>query len=288
MPAEVTAVITTHARPDAVKEALASVYAETYPDIECVVVDDGGTFELPAAAGSGIEVRVVRGGELGVAAARNLGLAAARGEFVIFLDDDDVALPNRISTLLGAARQFNADFCFGLTRRAVAGSTARLPPVPTERLSPGGPIGFCDILTCAPHVNSVLVRTSALRDIGGFDAEARHFDDWSAWLRLADRNVVMRSVDEVVAEWRLHENGLSGEILHTGAMKARIAALFDHLGTELSEESLPAIAVARGVLASNEIVTYDDYVQAMAAARDALHATGACLGRRSSAHVGPS
>lgn len=287
MPAEVTAVITTHDRPDAVQEALASVHAETYPDLECVIVDDGGTFELPAAAGSGIEVRVVRGGELGVAAARNLGLAAARGEFVIFLDDDDVALPNRISALAGAARQFHADFCFGLTRRAVAGSTSHLPPVPTELLSPGGSIGFCDMLTCTPHVNSVLVRTSALRAIGGFDAEARHFDDWSAWLRLADRNIAMRCVDEVVAEWRLHENGLSGEILHTGAMKSRMTALFERLRTQLSEESLPAIAVAQRVVASNEIVTYDDYVRAMAAERAALHAGGTCLGRRSNAHLEP-
>lgn len=284
MSAEVTAVITTHARPDAVQEALASVRAETYPDIECVVVDDGSTFE-PPAAGSGIEVRVVRGSQLGVAAARNMGLAAAHGKFVIFLDDDDVALPNRITALADAARQFDADLCFGLTRRAVAGSTLTLPHVPTELLS-SGDIGFCDVLTCAPHVNSVLVRTSALRDIGGFDAEARHFDDWSAWLRLADRNVIMRCVDEVVAEWRIHGNGLSAEILHTGAMKSRLTALFDRLRTQLSDESLPAIAAAQRVVASSEIVTYDDYVQAMAAARATLHATGACLGRRLSAHAG--
>ncbi len=285
MPPEVTAVITTHARPDAVQEALASVSAETYPDIECVVVDDGGTFE-PPATGLGIELRVVRGSQLGVAAARNLGLAAARGKFVIFLDDDDVALPNRITTLVDAARQFDADLCFGLTRRAVAGSTLALPHVPTERLSHGD-IGLCDVLTCAPHINSVLVRASALRDIGGFDAEAHHFDDWSAWLRLADRNVIMRCVDDVVAEWRIHGNGLSGEILHAGAMKSRLTALFDRLRTQLSEEGIRAIAAAQTVAASSEIVTYDDYVQAMAATRAALHATGACLGRRLSTHMEP-
>lgn len=285
MPAEVTAVITTHARPDAVQEALASVRAETYPDIECVVVDDGGTYE-PPAAGSGFEIRVVRGSQLGVAGARNLGLAAARGQFVIFLDDDDVALPNRITTLAAEAGRFDADLCFGLTRRVVVGSTLTLPHVPTERLSRGD-IGFCDVLTCTPHINSVLVRTSALRDIGGFDAEARHFDDWSAWLRLADRNAIMRCVDEVVAEWRIHGNGLSAEILQAGAMKSRLTALFDRLRTQLSEEGIRAIAAAQTVVASSDIVTYDDYVQAMAAARATLHATGSCLGKRLRAHVEP-
>lgn len=284
MPAEVTAVITTHARPDSVQEALASVRAETYTDIECVVVVDGGTFE-PPAAGSGIEVRVVRGDRLGVAAARNLGLAAARGELVIFLDDDDVALPNRITTLVDAARRFDADLCFGLTRRAVAGSTLTLPHVPTELLSPGE-IGFCDVLTCAPHINSVLVRASALRNIGGFDVEAHHFDDWSAWLRLADRNVIMRCVDDVVAEWRIHGNGLSAEILHAGAMKLRLTALFDRLQTQLSEEGIRAIAAAKLAVATDQIVTYDDYVHAMAAARTMLHATGTCLGRRLRTHGG--
>lgn len=265
MPAEVTAVITTHARPEHIHEALASVCAETFKDLECVVVDDGGTFE-PPAAGSGIDVRVLRGSRLGVAQARNLGLAAARGTFVIFLDDDDVALPNRITTLIDAARRFDADLCYGLTRRAVADSALTLPHVPTG-LMPGG-VGFCDVLTCAPHVNSVLVRTSVLRKIGGFDVEARHFDDWSAWLRLADQNVVMRCVGEVVAEWRIHGQGLSAEVMHARAMKTRLTALFDRLQTQLSEESARAVAVAQLVVAASEILTYDDYVEAMTAARD--------------------
>lgn len=108
---EVTAVITTHARPDSVCEALASVRAEAYQDVEIIVVDDGGTFVPPR------DVRVIRGFNLGVARARNLGLATARGEFVIYVDDDDVALPNRIASLLSAARQHQASLCFGMTRR---------------------------------------------------------------------------------------------------------------------------------------------------------------------------
>ena len=267
MSPEVTAIVTTHGRPLRVLEALASLRAETHRDIELVVVDDGGEFD-PAAV-CDIRFRVVRGFDLGVGRARNLGLAAARGEFVIFLDDDDIALPHRISSLVGAARHHGASLCFGMTRRRVEGSSEMLECVPTHVLSPGA-VGFCDLLTCAPHVNAVLVRSETLRAVGGFDVGAKHFDEWSAWLRIADRNVVMWRIPETVAEWRIHQRGLSADVLQKRAMKVRLLSLFDRLQACLSEENARAVATARRLVASARILTYDDYAEIMAAAREQL------------------
>lgn len=266
MAPEVTAVITTHVRPVHVHEAVASLRAETHPHLEIVVVDDGG-----ALADLGSDVRIVRGESLGVGRARNLGLQAARGEFVIFLDDDDVALPHRITTLLHAAKRTGADLCFGMTRRVVPGTTMVLEAVPTHHASAGA-AAFEDILTCNPHVNAVLVRTQSLRAAGGFDAEASHFDDWSAWLHIADRGGRMWSVRDVVAEWRLHDSGLSAQLLHIRAMKARILAFFDRLEPSLSGQNARAVAMARNVVLANDITTYDDYVHAMAKARTVIPA----------------
>jgi glycosyltransferase involved in cell wall biosynthesis len=281
--AQVTAIITTHRRPRHLREALASVRAETCSDVECLVIEDGdggGAMEL-----LGPDVRILRGDRLGIGGARNLGLAAARGEYVIFLDDDDVALPSRISTLLEAARRSGADLCYGQTRRVMAGGGAALPAVPTRQLA-FGPAGFCDLLTCNPHVNAVLVRTATLREAGGFDAGVEHFDDWSAWLRLADRGVSMFSAGEVVAEWRVHEEGLSGFVSRTGAMKARLLALFDRLAPRLSVEAAAALTGAHRLVLESEITTYDDYVELMARFRAERHAAGECLGRRLPAHHG--
>ena len=247
MSPEVTAVVTTHGRPERVQEALASLRAETYRNVEIVVVDDG--------AGAGVD------------RARNLGLASARGEFVIFLDDDDVALPHRISTLIEAARSHRASLCFGMTRRRVDGTSESLECVPTHALPPGR-VGFCDLLACAPHINAVLVRTETLRDVGGFDTGAKHFDDWSAWLRIADRNAVIWRIAETVAEWRIHPRGLSAHILRKRAMKTRLLSLFDRLQSSLSEENARALATARMLIAPADILTYDDYASIMAAARE--------------------
>lgn len=255
-------------RPARVHEALASVCSETYPDIEIVVVDDGGSFVAPDD-----KVQIVRGAGLGVGAARNLGLAAATGEYVIFLDDDDIALPHRIDRLVSVARDRHATICFGMTRRVVEGTAEVLGDVPTHIASPG-PIGFCDLLTCAPHVNAVLARTDALRAVGGFDTSAEHFDDWSAWLRLADRDESMWCIPDAVAEWRIHGNGLSANVLQRSAMKSRLVALFERLLPSLSHKNARAVAAALEVVQSAEIVTYDDYVGSMAVARDVLHVAG--------------
>jgi hypothetical protein len=135
-------------------------------------------------------------------------------------------------------------------------------------------------------LNAVLVRTATLREAGGCDAGVEHFDDWSAWLRLADRGVSMCSADEVVAEWRVHEEGLSGLVSRTGAMKAHLLALFGRLAPRLSVETAAAVETARGLVLDGEITTYDDYVELMARVRAERHAAGECLGRRLPAHHG--
>ena len=277
---EVTAIITTHVRPERVFEALASVYQETHQSIEIVVVDDGGTFVAPVHGGEP-RFRVLDGPRSGVGHARNRGLEVARGEYVIFLDDDDVAMPHRVARLLNAARDQDAALCFGMTRRVIEGTNEILDRVPTHLMATSGAVGFCDLLACAPHVNAVLVRTEALHAVGGFDAGAEHFDDWSAWLRIADQGKRIWCISDTVAEWRLHEQGLSGQVLENRAMKARLISLFGRLMSCLSTHNARAVATAREIVESTRIVTYDDYAEAMARVRELLHVGGTCLGRAS-------
>ncbi|WP_341928573.1 glycosyltransferase family 2 protein [Methyloversatilis discipulorum] len=110
----VSVVVPTHNRPALLREALASIAAQTCTDWEVVVVDDGSTPPIDAA-----ELEAVVGGRLrlvrhaqprGVAAARNSGFAAARGELIAQLDDDDRLAPEALSAAARALR--DADVAF--------------------------------------------------------------------------------------------------------------------------------------------------------------------------------
>lgn len=101
----VTAVIPTYNRAADVTIAVATVVAQTYPEdaLEIVVVDDGGTDDTAASLTRdfGDRVRYLRKANGGVAAARNFGMAAARGELIALLDDDDEWRPEKIARQVG-------------------------------------------------------------------------------------------------------------------------------------------------------------------------------------------
>ena len=94
----VSVIIPTYNRAALVAEALASVQAQTYRDFEIVVVDDGGTDGTAAALAEWREVKVLRHSRRrGVSAARNTGINAARGQWLAFLDSDDLWLPDKLA-----------------------------------------------------------------------------------------------------------------------------------------------------------------------------------------------
>src|SRR5262245_20179101 len=85
------------------KETLESILAQTRPALEVIVVDDGSTDDSAAVAGAfGPPVRVLRQSNQGESVARNRGLDEARGDWVAFLDADDVWAPDKLERQLAA------------------------------------------------------------------------------------------------------------------------------------------------------------------------------------------
>ncbi|HMR36359.1 glycosyltransferase [uncultured Paracoccus sp.] len=176
----VTVCITHYQRIGKLREALRSVLAQTYPRIEIIVVDDGSPDAEVQAELDRLEPELHRhGGRLirrengYLGAARNSGAAAARGLYVCFLDDDDLALPDMVQTLVTAARSTGAEIVSGLqtpmpnSRRDEALPDPLAFPGKVEFFPLGGPLALTLTHYCLANASS-LILLSAFQEIGGY------------------------------------------------------------------------------------------------------------------------
>jgi hypothetical protein len=183
---EVTVVIPTRDGWDLLQATLTSALEQEEVELEVVVVDDGSQDETPAglAAWSDPRLRVCRlevSG--GVAAARNHGIAQARGEWLAFLDHDDLWAPRKLREQLDQARQARADFVYSAAVFIDEGCrvTRLVPPLPVQDLR-----RELAVRDCLPAGQSnVLARTALVRELGGFDAQLKMHPDWEMWIRMA-------------------------------------------------------------------------------------------------------
>lgn len=170
-----------------IDRALDSVQAQTFTDFELIVVDDGSTDATPdLLARRGNALRVIRQANAGMSAARNTGIAAARGEYVAFLDSDDWWRPVKLAQQVAL---MDDDCNLGFSSHA------------TELQSPdgeilgewGGPTDTDGLVArilgghsaVAGGASSVMVRRALLERTGGFDSSLRGAEDTDLWVRLA-------------------------------------------------------------------------------------------------------
>lgn len=172
-----TVVITTHDRPELVGHAVASALAQTEPDVQVVVVDDGS--EPPLALDvEDRRVEVLRNDPArGMCGARNVGLAAARAPWVVFLDDDDELAPDMVERSLAAVAASTlpapvAAMGAMVVIDAAGREQARVPPLTLPR--------GADCFLEGPSFrakNALLLPAEVVRAIGGWDEDLR---DWEA------------------------------------------------------------------------------------------------------------
>ncbi|HEV8125166.1 MAG TPA: glycosyltransferase family 2 protein [Gemmatimonadales bacterium] len=104
-------IVTSYNRPALLREALASVLAQTRPDFECIVVDDASP--TPPVVPSDPRFKLVRRAcNGGPAASRNTGLEHATGQYITFLDDDDLFVPERLELALGGLARAPIALCW--------------------------------------------------------------------------------------------------------------------------------------------------------------------------------
>ncbi len=250
----ISVIVRTKDRPQLLAEALASLARSSYRRAEVVVVNDGGfPPELPAEYPLALRPLDLDTNQ-GRAAAANAGVEAARGDYIAFLDDDDLVEPDHLEVLAGLIRGAGVRVVY--TDAAVG--VYRLGPssgwTSVERRLPYSHDFDADLLLFDNYIpfHTLLIERQLFAEVGPFDLELPIFEDWDFLIRLAER-AAFHHFARVTCEYR-HFRGAGHHALGDRprerddflAMKARvlakhrprltperIARVVDHLKAEL-------------------------------------------------------
>ena len=189
-------------------EAIDSALGQTYAPVEVIVVDDGSTDATPdVLAAYGDRIRVLRQTNQGVAVARNAGIAAARGEYLAFLDSDDIWCPRKLELQIA---RFDMDPSLGLVHCGLETFDGEGQPSEVRLRGMEGHVAH-DMLRFNNDVimtgSNIIVPKRVAEEIGGFDSRLPPSEDWDFCYRVATRYPI-GFVAEVLVRYRKHGSGI--------------------------------------------------------------------------------
>jgi glycosyltransferase involved in cell wall biosynthesis len=188
-----------------IKRSLNCVISQTFQDLELVVVDDGSDDDSVSIIRSLKDPRIKIRQQVhqGVCAARNLGITAAKGKYIAFLDSDDTWDNRFLEELHRALVQF--------PRAALAYCGWQNLGLPGRRCDPFIPPDYEGerkielwLEGCRWPIHAVLVKRDAIMDVGGFDRRYPTSEDYYLWLRIVSKHPIVR-VPQVLAYYHHHE-----------------------------------------------------------------------------------
>jgi glycosyltransferase involved in cell wall biosynthesis len=188
----VSAVIPTYNRAHIICDAVESILAQTYQEIEVIVVDDGSKDDtLSRLKQYGDRIRVVSQANAGPAAARNRGIAVAQGELIAFLDSDDLWLSTKIERQVALLQRAGESVPCCLSNIMMKWNSGDRASFDIALLNPASEEGMwlnVDEVLATRFVlfnQGVVIRRNVLEKIGGFDESIRYLEDYELPLRLS-------------------------------------------------------------------------------------------------------
>jgi glycosyltransferase involved in cell wall biosynthesis len=218
---QVSVIIPTYNRSWIIKEAIDSVLAQDYKEFELIVVDDGSTDHTSDVLDSSRNViKVLSQKNKGVSAARNRGIEEASGQFIAFLDSDDLWLPQKLSAQVEFFNQTpNALIC--QTEEVWIRNGLRVNPKKRhKKLS--GMIFKPSLELCLVSPSAVMIQRSLFDRVGEFDETLPACEDYDLWLRISCRFPVHLIDRPLIIKRGGHDDQLSSR---AGLDKFRIKSI---------------------------------------------------------------
>ena len=191
----ISVIIPLYNKAKSIAGVLDCVLSQTYQDFEVVVVDDGSTDDGAAIVDgyTDARIRLIRQVNAGVSAARNRGIAEARGEYVAFLDADDEWTDDYLSIQYDLSTKFPDCDVFATNYR-MKYSNGDITPAQISKIRFVGDDGvlanYFEVASCSHPplwTSAVMVRKSSMECIGGFPVGIKSGEDLLTWARLAIR-----------------------------------------------------------------------------------------------------
>jgi len=241
-----------------IAETLESVFAQTYPNYEVIVINDGSpdTKEFELALAPYLDrIVYLKQENLGASVARNAGLRAARGEFVAFLDADDVWLPNYLADQMRFIRERGCDLVcadaefFGDPKSASQTYMTLL----MDSASAESDVSFRELVLAERSLitSGILARREPIIKVGLFDEALRNAQDFDLWLRLAHHGARLSYQRRVLLKYRCRADGLTGDAVNCHTRELRVLDKVEQsydLAKEDRDELLPLIKRRRAEL----------------------------------------
>lgn len=234
-------------------KALDSVFRQTFSDFEVIVVDDGSTDGTASYLNSldYQNVRLISQSNQGVSAARNTGIQAARGEYLAFLDADDVWEASKLEKQVNFLDNHQDIGIVGakITLIDSEGQLIRKLDIPhNQRITMEDLLKY-DCLLCG---STPLVRRVCFEHAGLFDTELSFAEDWEMWIRISLRNQIF-VLQEHLVYYRQH-NSSASKNAHKMALSAEKALLKVRPLLSLSQHKIFREACSDYILKSSWIM----------------------------------
>ncbi|MBU2693453.1 MAG: glycosyltransferase, partial [Candidatus Eisenbacteria bacterium] len=210
-PPVVSVIIITHDRSRYLKEAIESVLAQTYKDLEIIVVDDGSTDDTRSVVEglNDLRIRYFYKDHSGISDSRNYGISKARGKYILWLDDDDLLMPNALRLQIEIfEREPQTDIIY--VDHYFMDNHGKVDYHCYDYRSDDPPELIASAIYCAPIRNlGTMIKRSLFDEIGGYDITLQKAEDHDLWIRALKKGCKFKHLALPLCKRRFHQGKIT-------------------------------------------------------------------------------